>query len=829
MSAEARHLAGVLLAAAVLLGSAQAQAPTTTVVFDATAAPAEAPKPLSQFSGKSPNGHEIGANSQYLTFDGRPWFPVMGEFHFARFPEKDWETEILKMKAGGVDIVATYVFWIHQEEVEGQFDWSGRRNLRHFVELCQKHGMFVFLRIGPWAHGEARNGGFPDWLLKKSPETRKNDPVYLGYVRRFYDEIGKQIQGLTWGDGGPIVGVQLENEYVRRGPGAGAAHILELKKLAQQAGITAPLWTVTGWMNPEVPGEATLPVFAGYPDAFWDASRTELPPNPNFFFTTLRDDGGVGTDLLPKHPTSEAEFSRYPYLVAEGGGGMELAYHRRPLIAPSDIAAMVISKIGSGANMYGYYMFHGGTNPDGKLTTLQESQATGYWNDLPVKSYDFQAPLGEFGQMHPSFRPLKLLHYFLNNFGSLLAPMRPVFPESKPKGLDDRETLRSALRVSGDSGFLFVNNYERTYPLADHPAVRFNVKLPGGALSFPKAAVPIASGAYFIWPVNMRLGGAVLKYATAQPLLTLESGGEAYYFFFATAGIAPEFAFDGDSVLSVKAGTGEVTRSEGQWIASGIRPGTGVALTVESRDRRLVRIVILSEEEAENAWTAQVGGERRIVSTPADFFTDGTKVSLRSRRPGDLRFGIFPGLEAAPSATAPLRRASADGLFETYAADVTPVKVAVKWAEVRRPKPVPPVRVKRVAEAPEDSTWTDSGVWDISIPKHSFQNLSDVFLDIRYAGDVARLYRGNELVTDDFYKGTPFEIGLQRVSPELAADDLRVEVLPLRKDAPIYLPTNAWPAFPPGGQVCEVRSITAIPEYKMSITVGSPSPPGRTP
>ena len=102
----------------------------------------------------------------------------MGEFHYSRMPEAQWEEEILKMKAAGVEIIATYVIWIHHEEIEGQFDWSGQRDLRRFVQLCGKHGMYVYPRIGPWAHGEVRNGGLPDWVLKRSA-VRRNDPSYL--------------------------------------------------------------------------------------------------------------------------------------------------------------------------------------------------------------------------------------------------------------------------------------------------------------------------------------------------------------------------------------------------------------------------------------------------------------------------------------------------------------------------------------------------------------------------------------------------------------------------------------------------------------------------
>ena len=125
----------------------------------------------------------------------------MGEFQYSRYPAEHWEEEILKMKAGGIRVVSTYIFWIHHEEIEGQFDWSGRRDLHRFVQLAGKHGMYVWARVGPWDHGEVRNGGFPDWLLQKS-KTRQNDPS-IQVRRRFYGEIGRQLAGLFWKDGGP--------------------------------------------------------------------------------------------------------------------------------------------------------------------------------------------------------------------------------------------------------------------------------------------------------------------------------------------------------------------------------------------------------------------------------------------------------------------------------------------------------------------------------------------------------------------------------------------------------------------------------------------------
>jgi len=133
-------------------------------------------------SATSPRDGKLGINSRYLTLNGKPWLPTMGEFHFSRYPPNQWETEILKMKAAGVNIIAAYVIWIHHEEIEGQSDWSGQRDLRAFAQICATHHMYLIARIGPWDHAEVRNGGIPDWVLKHGP-TRVNDPAYLASVK----------------------------------------------------------------------------------------------------------------------------------------------------------------------------------------------------------------------------------------------------------------------------------------------------------------------------------------------------------------------------------------------------------------------------------------------------------------------------------------------------------------------------------------------------------------------------------------------------------------------------------------------------------------------
>ena len=114
--------------------------------------------------GRNVKGDTISVNSFYLERNGKPFIPVIGEFHFSRYPHQYWDEEIKKMKAGGISMVATYVFWNMHEFKEGKFDWSGDLNVRHFTELCAKNGLDVLMRVGPFNHGEIRNGGLPDWL-----------------------------------------------------------------------------------------------------------------------------------------------------------------------------------------------------------------------------------------------------------------------------------------------------------------------------------------------------------------------------------------------------------------------------------------------------------------------------------------------------------------------------------------------------------------------------------------------------------------------------------------------------------------------------------------
>ena len=782
----------------LLSDSSTAHAPgNVDIRIDATRPVAAPESGYLHLGGRSRDGRAIAVNSRYLMLDGQPRLPIMGEFHFSRYPDQYWEEEILKMKAGGVDIVSTYLFWNHHEEIEGQFEWTGRRNVRRFVELCAASAMWVVTRIGPWSHGEARNGGFPDWLLKHAP-LRRNAPAYLSFVKRYFTQIGEQLRGLCWSDNGPIVGFQLENEYNLTGPGAGAEHIARLKEMAVEAGLVAPLYTVTGWDHTRYPPRDVIPLFGAYCDEFWSDTTAELvDPEAAYLF---RIDREAAAGILQGAKAGGAaepaiQMEHYPVFTAERGGGMQVAYRRRPLIQTDDIAAMTVTGLGAGANLYGYYMFHGGSNPQGRLTTLEESRGNQEWSDLPVVSYDFQAPLGEFGQMHGSFRRIKLIHQFVNEFGSDLATMVPVLPEAVPSAPQDKSTPRVAARTRGDRGFIFINNYLRLDPLPERKDLQIGLSLATEKVTVPRKPVNIPSQAWCIWPVNLDLDGVTLRYATAQPLARIEHDGARYVFFGAAAGVPAEFCFRSTTFASIAARGGMIERADGLTYVGAVKPGLDTAIAVRSKAGPTTRIVLLSQEQAENAWTATIKGRERLLLSKADLFFSGDRVHIRARNTQDLAISIFPELRHR-------------------IATVQPRTVAVELRKVRNAEPSAPVRMTPIATAPDEAAFARAAVWHITLPRDAFAGVNDLFLRIRYAGDISRLYSGENLLHDNFFNGSVWEIGLKRFGQELLTRPLEVRILPLRKDAPIYLAKSSWPVFPDSGEIAEIFEVTLQPEYE---------------
>lgn len=656
--------------------------------------------------GCNGKGGKIEVNSLYIERDGLPYVGVMGEYHFQRANRKDWYRELCKMKAGGVNIVATYIFWIYNEEEEGVFDFSGDNDIRSFVLDADKAGMDVVLRVGPWAHGEVRNGGLPDWLINKPFENRTNDPEYLPYVERWYSEISKQVEGLFYKDGGNIIAVQLDNELVDN-----AEHLLELKKIAIKTGLVAPLYTVTGWnsrFGAKIPVDDVLPVFGGYADAPWAEGTEPLPLSSHYAFYNQRNDSAIGVDLIKGKGDDDWElpYERYPYATCEIGAGMQSTHHRRVVLSGKDVLGMATTMLGTGNNLPGYYMYHGGTNKIGK-TTFNETKATGYPNDYAILGYDFGTCLSEYGEVREQYRLLNLHHLMLNDFGHIFAGMEhvaaTVFADE-----NDFDNLRYCMRTDGDGGFIFVNNYQRHASTKDFNDVVFDT----GIVKFP--SINIKADSIFMLPFNISLGTMKLEYATAQLLClkpgqcTACAGGfkgcSNVVFFMEIPGIKPVFKFEDGNVISLDCGCKD-----------------------NIIDINGTRIVVLTYDEARYLRKTD---DRILLGKDVDVYVEDGNVKA-------VQSGSFTYYEW-------------NGKFEEYSVSI-PFENAVLSVEPSEPAFLIPEMFKCElnieSETPRAITWKKLTV-----------NSPEGFAEIDDKYDVAQIYANGELVADYYYEGRAWRI-----------------------------------------------------------------------
>jgi beta-galactosidase len=692
---------------------------------------------------------------------------------------------LLKMKAGGITVVSTYVFWIHQEEEQGKFDWTGQRSLRDFLLLCQDLGLKVFVRMGPWCHGEVRNGGLPDWVQHSGAKLRTADPAFLDLVRPLYEEEAKQMKGLLWKDGGPVIGIQVDNEN------GNAPYLRALKDMARSVGVDVPYYAMTGW-DIKVLDKGLLPLFGAYADGFWGGPLEKY--RRDFMFTDVRASNNLGAQMDDKSPYNSKNIAQFPFLCVEIGPGMMSSYTKRIKVDPDAVTAMSLVKMGEGSNMPGYYMYQGGMNPEGKLSTLEESHP----NPMPLKDYDFQTALGACGQVREQFHLLLEQHLFLQDFGVGLARMPAFFPDQRPASVKDFDTLRWAVRSDGTSGFLFYSNEQPYIPLPEHKDVQFNLKTGAGPLLVPREPITIPSGGYGIWPINLDCDGVKLDYATAQPLCRVDAGGGlVVYFFTALDGIVPELAFPAkETNLTPLAGT--------EMAGGAVRAMTvnsNAAVRIAKPGGGSVMFVVLTPEQSRRVWRTTFAGQDRLIMSDATVLTDGTTLRLQSDNPKDFAMSIFPAVPSVKVGDAAVT-GTADWIFTRFtlgAADQSPaLDVAVSQEHPAGP-------AATTLTGTTEATWNDAAIYKLEIPAAAAGR--QVTLNIHYIGDAARIYIGDKLYDDNFYNGDAFAIALWRI-PEDQWPNIRLKVLPYSEGLNARLPAFAQQ------KVADAKAASALDQVK---------------
>lgn len=577
-----------------------------------------------QLGHSGPVGKEIRINNLYLEEGGIPQLPVMGEIHYNRMDSRYWRDALLKMKASGIDIVATYCIWSLHEEFEGELSWEGHLNLRRFIELCKELDMKVHLRFGPYCNAEIKNGGLPDWIVNnKNLVTRSNDPLYLEYTRRWYQAVYDQVKGLLWKDGGPVMALQLENEYVR--PGMIVSHLLNLKKMAVEIGFDVPLYSMTHWMDSEYPKGEIVPYAGFYIEAPWTASGKNEIPTSNFeFFTYNRLSNNIGTDIIKIEGDVESlsgENNDSPFFTCEIGVGTTAFYQRRAVV-PEEMAGENINlRLGCGANMMGYYMYTGGTNPVGKISTYQSSG--------PRVSYDYQAPIREFGTLGTVMQETKKYNYFMNDFGTALAPAVAYLPTTN----QDRDNLQWAVRLNGNTGYLFCSNYLYKHSRKDYKNVQFSIKLKDETIRIPRQKVTVKNGTYFLWPFNQELSNVLLKYSTTQPVCSLKEGNNHTYFFFEDDAIPGEYLIENKDIRNIEVKNGSYRKEKDRYFVNQLTPGKECIIKITKENGSTVHFITLTEEESDHIWKGTIKGKEFVAITNSSLIYDNDKITLIDDQP----------------------------------------------------------------------------------------------------------------------------------------------------------------------------------------------------
>jgi len=797
----------ILLALGIMIAFAgQSQ---TTYNIDVSKAEKEIIRGHLDLGGRNKKGDTIGVNSFYLERNGRPFIPVIGEFHFSRYPHQFWDEELKKMKAGGITVVATYVFWNMHEFKEAKFDWSGDLNVRLFTELCAKNGLDVLMRVGPFDHGEIRNGGLPDWLYGRPIDVRSNDPAYLFYVNRLYQKIGKQLNGLMFKDGGPIIGVQIENEYqhsaapwgftyqdaprentvaqrdrtiTQIGVGinqqgnefadVGRDHMKTLKQLAIKAGLIAPIYTATGWGYASIIEKGSIPVMAGYAFPFWESS---IRPSPFYLFKDIHQK----PDYLPV----SYDVNLYPSLAAELGTGMCVTYSRRPRVPGESFLPMMVRTVGSGTNGLGFYMYHGGTTPSVGNYFFAEGFG------LSNKSYDYQAPVGEFGNVSSGFYSLKLINYFLKSFGNDLAPLHTVLPATNDSlKANNNTTLRYAVRTDGDKGFVFMHNYQDHVQMSDLKDLKINVATKSGEITFPRTGTfTLKAGSSAILPFNLNIDGVVVRMATVQPFCKFTNKDKRYNVLVSIDGIAPEILFAGK------------VKASGNGIKSIIHGGNTVVTLPAGKICEMqvngVSFLILPYDQALYAYL--VGNDNaHLVLSKSLVLNDGQNMSLISTSEETMEINVYPAVSGISATDAVVTKGK------------SPLKNISQWL-IRVPKVEPDIQL----------IMTDDRHFVLKAPAVDWTKVNDIFITFDYRGDRGVCMMQGELQTDNLYTSTPWTVGLKRFAGALKNNGMYFYFIPMAKDAPYlsYLDKEVIPDFGNKKEFLEIKAPKIVTEYKVNV------------
>lgn len=348
-----------------------------------------------QPSTMAQSAHSFAVNNGRFLLDGKPYQILSGEMHYARIPRAYWRDRLRKAKAMGLNTISTYVFWNLHEPKPGVYDFSGNLNVAEFIRMAQQEGLHVILRPGPYVCAEWELGGYPAWLLADPTMVlRSNQPQFMAPAERWLMRLGQELAPLQIGRGGPIIAVQLENEYGSFD--SDKVYLEHMRQILLRAGFTnALMYTADG---PEELQNGTLPGVL--------AVANFGPGDAKDAFKTVKN-------FEPGKPLMGGEYWDGWF---DHWGEKHVVVNQKKVV---EEYAWMLHR-GYSINLY---MFEGGTS----FGFMNGANIDGKTYHPDVTSYDYDAPLDEGG------RPTKL-YYALrtviaqHNHGEAIPDVPPSSP-----------------------------------------------------------------------------------------------------------------------------------------------------------------------------------------------------------------------------------------------------------------------------------------------------------------------------------------------------------------------------------------------------------------
>jgi beta-galactosidase GanA len=506
----------------------------------------------------SPAAHSVSFDSYSFLIDGQRTYLWSGEFHPYRLPSPElWKDIFQKMKAAGFNTTSIYFSWGYHSAREGEYDFSGIRDMDRVLDAARDAGIYVIARPGPYINAEVDSGGFPLWLTTKKLRNRSADPEYLRYSDEWLTQIDRILARHQWVDGrGTVIAYQIENEYYI-GSDDGRAYMEHLESKARADGISVPLVGNHDGTFVEGKGAVAVSGWDYYPQGFDCSNPAVWKPAPDM--SRARTAG---------QPLFTAEFQGGAFDPWGGPGYPQCA----ELINDRFANVFYKENIAAGATAQNFYMLFGGTSWG--------------WQSIPQNytSYDYGAAITEARQFDPKYYEDKRIGYFVTGTAPLLKTAASASAQVDDPGVID------IARTNPDTGteFHLIRHGDTTS--AAVTAVHLSLTIDGTRISVPQrsgSALTLNGRESKLLVANYPFGAQRLVYSTSELMTSATIGGRDIIVLYGDRNSPGETVLhiDGGRDVHVLEGAADVERTSQElrlnyihagltrvWVTGGARP-----------------------------------------------------------------------------------------------------------------------------------------------------------------------------------------------------------------------------------------------------------------